>query len=197
VTARDSAGCLWYYNRQFAYGKPYATRVKVGSGWNIYNQLTGAGDVNRDGRMDLVARDASGALWLYKGTGSTSSTRFAPRVKVGGGWGIYNQLTSGTDLNDDGRPDLLARDASGVLWLYKGTGSATAPYATRVKIGTGWQIYNQLSLTGDLTDDGRADLVARDSAGTLWMYSGTGKATAPFTARARVGGGWNTYNALI
>ncbi|MFC4606865.1 FG-GAP repeat domain-containing protein [Streptomyces maoxianensis] len=197
LVARDGAGYLWYYDRQFDYAKPYATRVKVGGGWNIYNQLTGAGDVNRDGRMDLVARDASGTLWLYKGTGSTNSARFAPRVKIGGGWNIYNQVTSGADLNDDGRPDLVARDASGVLWLYKGTGSATAPYATRAKIGPGWQIYNQLSLTGDLTGDGKADATARDASGVLWLYKGTGGPTAPFATRTKIGGGWNTYTAVL
>ncbi|MFI8186554.1 FG-GAP repeat domain-containing protein [Actinacidiphila glaucinigra] len=102
---------------------------------------SGAGDVNRDSRMDLVARDASGVLWLYKGTGSA---RFASRVKIGSGWGIYNQLAAGADLNDDGKPDLVARDASGVLWLYKGTGAATAPFAKRSKIGGGWNIYNTI-----------------------------------------------------
>ncbi|MYX38059.1 hypothetical protein GTY85_32465 [Streptomyces sp. SID8377] len=195
IVARDSAGYLWYYDRQFAHG--YATRVKVGSGWNIYNQLAGAGDVNRDSRMDLVARDASGVLWVYKGTGSTSSARFSSRVKIGSGWGIYNQLAAGADLNDDGKPDLVARDASGVLWLYKGTGSATAPYATRVKVGTGWKIYNQLSLAGDLTNDGKTDAVARDTSGVLWLYKGTGSATAPFAKRSKIGGGWNIYNTIL
>ncbi|MFF8841590.1 FG-GAP repeat domain-containing protein [Streptomyces sp. NPDC015127] len=198
LVARDSAGYLWYYDRQFVYGKPYTTRVKVGGGWNVYNQLTGAGDVDRDGRMDLLARDASGALWLYKGTSSsTGSARFASRIKVGGGWQIYNQVTAGADLNDDGRPDLLARDASGVLWLYRGTGSSTAPYASRVKVGTGWQVYNQLSLTGDLTDDGKADAIARDASGVLWLYKGTGSTTAPFATRTKIGGGWNVYNAVL
>ncbi|MEV4334141.1 VCBS repeat-containing protein [Streptomyces sp. NPDC049597] len=197
LVARDSTGYLWYYDRQFGHGKPYATRVKVGGGWNIYNQLTGAGDVNRDGRMDVVARDATGALWLYKGTGGAGSARFATRTKIGGGWQIYNQLTAGADLNGDGRPDLLARDTSGVLWLYKGTGSATAPYTTRVKAGSGWNIYSRLSLTGDLTDDGKADAVARDTSGVLWLYKGTGSATAPFAVRTGIGSGWNIYNAVL
>ncbi|MBT2368878.1 VCBS repeat-containing protein [Streptomyces sp. ISL-10] len=144
LVARDSVGNLWYYDRQFAYGKPYATRAKVG-----------------------------------------------------GGWQIYNQLTAGADLNGDGRPDLLARDTSGVLWLYKGTGSATAPYATRVKVGAGWQIYNQLSLTGDLTDDGKADAIARDTSGVLWLYKGTGSTTAPFTTRTKIGSGWSIYNSVL
>ncbi|MFE5940323.1 hypothetical protein ACFQ69_33750 [Streptomyces sp. NPDC056470] len=96
LVARDASGTLWYYDRQFVYSKPYAARVKVGTGWNIYNQITGAGDVNRDGFMDLLARDKAGVLWQYQGTGTlTSSARFKTRTNIGGGWGIYNQLAGG------------------------------------------------------------------------------------------------------
>lgn len=198
LVARDRSGYLWYYERQFdRYGEPYAARVKVGGGWNVYDRLTGAGDVDHDGRMDLVARDASGTLWLYKGTGSTGAARFAPRVRIGGGWEIYRQFASGADLSGDGRPDLVARDASGVLWMYRGTGKAAVPYAKRVRIGPGWQVYDQLSLTGDLTGDGKADATARDASGVLWLYEGTGSPTAPFASRSRIGGGWNTYNTLL
>ncbi|MEU7116655.1 VCBS repeat-containing protein [Streptomyces sp. NPDC046182] len=204
VVGRDASGTLWYYDRQFGGGsdtyseEPYALRVRVGSGWNIYNQLTGAGDVNRDGFMDLLARDKTGVLWLYQGTGNlTSGARFKTRVTVGGGWAIYNQVAAGDDVTGDGKADLLARDASGTLWLYKGTGKATTPYTARTRVGGGWNAYNQLVVTGDLTDDGKADAVARDTTGVLWLYKGTGNATTPFTTRTKIGGGWNTYNRLF
>ena len=45
-------------------------------------------------------------------------------------------------MTGDGRADLVARDASGVLWLYRGTANATSPFATRTKIGPGWNTYN-------------------------------------------------------
>ncbi|MFI1091881.1 FG-GAP repeat domain-containing protein [Streptomyces sp. NPDC020917] len=100
-------------------------------------------------------------------------------------------------MTGDGRADLVARDGSGVLWLYRGTGSAAAPFAARVRIGGGWNMFSALAGTGDVTGDGRADLVARDASGVLWLYHGTGSAAAPFAARVRIGAGWNTYNALI
>ncbi|MFJ2407518.1 FG-GAP-like repeat-containing protein, partial [Streptomyces xanthochromogenes] len=59
-------------------------------------------------------------------------------------WQIYNTLVGFGDLTGDGRADLLARDASGGLWLYRGTGNPAAPFATRVQVGTNWQIYNTL-----------------------------------------------------
>jgi hypothetical protein len=39
---------------------------------------------------------------------------------------------------------VLARDAAGVLWLFKGTGNPAAPYAWPTKAGTGWKIYNTM-----------------------------------------------------
>ncbi|MET7760130.1 VCBS repeat-containing protein [Streptomyces sp. NPDC005389] len=197
LVARDASGTLWYYDRQIVSQKPYAARVKVGSGWNAYDQLAGAGDVDRDGYVDLLARDKAGVLWLYKGTGSFTGARFKTRVRIGGGWGAYGRLAGGSDVTGDGRADLLARDAAGVLWLYKGTGSGTAPFAGRARVGAGWNAYDQIVVAGDLTDDGKTDTVARDAAGVLWLYKGTGSATAPFAARTRVGAGWNTYNRVF
>ncbi|MFF5638706.1 FG-GAP repeat domain-containing protein [Streptomyces sp. NPDC012825] len=198
LVARDASGTLWYYDRQFVNAKPYAPRIRIGSGWNAYDRLTGAGDLGGDKLVDLVARDKSGALWVYEGTGNlTGGARFKARMRVGGGWQGYDRLAGGADLSGDGRADLLARDRAGVLWLYKGTGKATTPYTARVPVGKGWQEYDQLIAVGDLTNDGHADAVARDKTGSLWLYKGTGKATAPFTARTRIGGGWNTYNLLF
>ncbi|MGW0117705.1 FG-GAP repeat domain-containing protein [Streptomyces sp. NPDC003327] len=189
VIARDGAGALWYYRTTGDAWSPFTARVKAGTGWGIYNALTGVSDVTGDRRADLVARDGSGVLWLYKGTGSTTAPLSA-RTRIGAGWQAYNQLTGAGDLTGDGRADLVARDGSGVLWLYKGTGSATAPFAARVKIGTGWGAYPVVSAPGDLTDDGRADLIARDGAGVFWLYKGTGSTTAPYSGRIRVGTGW-------
>ncbi|MCZ0980723.1 VCBS repeat-containing protein [Streptomyces diastatochromogenes] len=197
VVARDASGTLWYYDRQLVDQKSFAPRVKVGGGWNVYDRIDGAGDLDRDGYMDLLARDKTGVLWLYKGTGSFTGARFKTRVKAGAGWGAYDRLAGGADLTGDGRADLLARDKAGVLWLYRGTGSGTTPYATRTKVGGGWGAYDQLVVAGDLTDDGKADAVARDRAGILWLYRGTGNAGAPFATRTKVGGGWSAYDRLF
>ncbi|MFI2437298.1 N-acetylmuramoyl-L-alanine amidase [Streptomyces sp. NPDC018693] len=196
MVARDTGGVLWYYKASGNPSAPFAPRVRVGGGWSIYNTFTGARDLDRDGRPDLIARDGGGVLWFYKGTGSTTAP-FAPRTRIGAGWNIYNALTDTGDLTGDGKADLIARDGSGVLWLYKGTGSATAPFAPRTRIGAGWNIYSLLRGPSDLDRDGRPDLIARDKDGVLWFYKGTGSATAPFAPRTRVGAGWNIYNMVI
>ncbi|MFJ5552943.1 FG-GAP repeat domain-containing protein [Streptomyces sp. NPDC093225] len=196
LVARDASGTLWYYQRQFNFQPPYKARTKVGTGWNTYTTITGAGDLDGDKKSDLLARDKTGVLWLYKGTGKTTAP-FATRTRIGGGWGTYNMLAGSADLTGDGKPDLLARDGSGALWLHKGTGKASAPFAARTKVGGGWQGYNTLSVVGDVTDNGKADLVARDKAGVLWLYKGSGQSSAPFAARTKIGTGWQMYNSIV
>ncbi|MBT2525386.1 VCBS repeat-containing protein [Streptomyces sp. ISL-99] len=195
VLARDVSGVLW---RDDLFDWPSgsqvttAKRTKVGTGWQIYNQIEAAGNLAGVPAGDLVARDTSGTLWMYLGKGDGP---FATRVKVGSGWQIYNKITGGSDLNGDKRPDLLATDTSGVLWLYKGTGSSSAPFATRVKVGSGWQIYNQITAVGNIAGSTAGDLVARDTSGVLWLYQGNG--TGNFTARVKVGSGWNRFSHLV
>ncbi|MFE7803404.1 FG-GAP repeat domain-containing protein [Streptomyces sp. NPDC057430] len=195
VLVRDTAGRLWrtdtHYDATNKQLRP-AEQTLVGSGWNMFNQIEAAGNIAGGQAGDLVARDTTGVLYHYLGKGDGT---FTARTKIGGGWQIYNKIAAGSDLNGDGRPDLLATDNAGVLWYYKGTGSASAPYASRVKIGGGWQIYNQLTAVGNIAGGAAGDLVARDTSGVLWLYQGRGDGT--FAPRTRIGGGWNAYTHLV
>jgi hypothetical protein len=195
AVGRDKAGVLWFHPVS-GDGGIYKGRLKVGAGWNMYNSVVGGGDLTGDGKADLLARETGGVLYVYPGTG-TASKPFGGRVKVGAGWNAFNSLAGGADLTGDRKPDLLAREANGKLWLYPGTGVASRPFGARVQVGTGWHVYNSVVVPGDLDSDGRADFVARDAAGVLWFYKGTGAAAAPYAARVKVGGGWQRYNLLF
>ena len=48
---------------------------------------------------------------------------------------------------------------------------------------------------GDLNSDRKADVLARDSGGTLWVYPGNGR--GGWLPRVRVGGGWNGMTAVV
>lgn len=164
---------------------------EIGGGWGKYNVLLSPGDLSGSKQSDLLTRDTSGVLWLHL---AKSDGSFSSRTKVGPGWGQYTQLAGQHDLSGDGRADIVARDGSGVLWLYRGNGDAAKPFAKRSKIGSGWNAYNHLVSTGDVDGDGRSDLLARDKTGALWLYKGTGKTSAPFKAKTKIGNaGWNQY----
>jgi hypothetical protein len=137
----DSAGVMWIYP-----GKgngTFASRVKVGSGWNQYNSVRGKGDFNGDGKTDLIARSKSGGyLYLYKGTGKAGSGAFSARVKVRT-WDGYNAFDAPGDVTGDGKADFLARTPGGTLYLYAGTGKGTSEiFATRKSVGTDFKQYD-------------------------------------------------------
>ncbi|MEU8624017.1 N-acetylmuramoyl-L-alanine amidase [Streptomyces sp. NPDC048669] len=196
ITARDKDGVLWYYRGSGNPDKPYLARLKVGSGWNQYDGIWGMRDLDGDGKADMIARNGSGVIYFYKGTGDPAKP-FAPKAQIGTGWQIYDALVSTGDLNGDGKADFVARDKSGVLWIYTGTGNATAPYAKRVQIGSGWGAYKLMLGPSDLDRDGIGDLVGVNGSGVLWYYKGTGNAAKPFATKAQVGTGWQIYDTLF
>ncbi|MCT4357238.1 VCBS repeat-containing protein [Streptomyces sp. Je 1-79] len=150
-------------------------------------------DFDNDGLADLLGRDASGALWR------DSAKDGQPRSRIGGGWQIYDKIETVGDIA--GRtgpgftPELLARDKSGVLWLYEGR--VYGGFGERLRVGAGWQTYATITGGSDLTGDGRPDVVAVDRAGALWLYRSTGDTFRPFEPRKRIGTGWNTYNQVV
>ncbi|MFF2774925.1 FG-GAP repeat domain-containing protein [Streptomyces sp. NPDC058052] len=164
----------------------------IGSGWGVYDALVGPGDLSGDGKGDLLARDRSGVLYLYRGNGH--ATAFASRVRVGDGWSAYDKLVGAGDYTGDGRADLLARSKAGDLYLYAGTGTASAPFKGRVKIGGGWGGYKHITAPGDLNADGKADLLAVTGGGTLYRYTNT--APGKFAPRKQLATGFGVYNTF-
>ncbi|MGV9938383.1 trypsin-like serine protease [Streptomyces sp. NPDC003401] len=171
----------------------WATKL-VGDNWKTRLSVVAPGDVTGDRLPDLVSVDSAGVLWVYPGKGNGS---FASRVKAGVGWNSFNAVRGHGDFNGDGLADLIARKKTGgAVYLYKGRGNGT--FAAGVKVAT-WSTttYNALVTVGDVNGDGRADLLARTPAGTLYLYRGTGSnGSAVFSARLSLGTTFKQYDIL-
>ncbi|KQX53734.1 MULTISPECIES: N-acetylmuramoyl-L-alanine amidase [unclassified Streptomyces] len=195
LLARDTAGVLWQYQGTGNVTTPYLTRYRISAGWNTYDTVTPMTALRADGTGDIMARDTTGIMWYFPGSGNASMP-FKSRIKVSAGWQIYDRMVGVRDLTGDGKADLLAREKSGVLWLFKGTGTPSTPFAPRVKVSAGWTIYNELVGTGDLTGDGKPDVLARDTSGGMWLFKGTGTSTL-FQPRVKISNGWQTYVSMV
>ncbi|WP_330331876.1 VCBS repeat-containing protein [Streptomyces sp. NBC_00536] len=156
-----------------------------------------AADFSGDGKQDLVGVEAgSGKLWLYPGNGVGG---LGDRVQIGAGWGAMSELTA-ADYTGDGKPDLLAvENATGNLYVYPGTGAASGlgTLGDRTQIGSGWGGMRELTAL-DVNKDGKADLLAIDTAGALWTYPGTGSLNGGNTlgSRVQIGAGWSAMTEL-
>ncbi|MFD5109328.1 FG-GAP repeat domain-containing protein [Streptomyces cinereoruber] len=149
-------------------------------------------DFSGDGKGDLLALAPNGTLTVRTGTGTGGLGTGASAA----GWPTTSTVVPFGDLSGDRCNDLLVRDASGVLTRHDGAcGKAFAPSGTKLALGGGWQSFDIITAPGDLTGDGRTDLLARTPAGDLFLYpdNGTGK----FGTRTRIGGGWQMFNTVV
>ncbi|GIE25255.1 hypothetical protein Ahu01nite_083570 [Winogradskya humida] len=189
IVARDTSGRLWLYPGQSKRGYSSAARVQIGNGWNGYT-VAGIADWDRDGSQDIVARDGSGLVWLYPGQ-SKRGYSSAARVQIGNGWSPFT-FAGIEDWDSDGHQDIVARDGSGRLWLYPGQSRRGYSAATPVQIGNGWGPY-VFADVADWDADHHPDVVARDSAGLVWLYPGQSKRGYSSAPRVQIGNGWNPY----
>ena len=132
-----------------------------------YTWLTAAGDFNKDGNADLVARDARKRLVLLAGTGKAT---FRSPVVIAATWNYHRPYGVG-DFDQDGRPDLVANSQAGTLRLFPGR---------RTSLGTPRVLPVSMTgvdavLGGDFTADKLPDLVLRHGdTGTIEVLPGTG-----------------------
>ncbi|ANZ20181.1 FG-GAP repeat domain-containing protein [Streptomyces noursei ATCC 11455] len=93
IVARDASGVLWLYQGTGDPDAPFAARTKIGSGWNAYDALVATGDMDLDGKADLIARQPNGDLFFYKGTGNAAAP-FEPKRNIGYGYQNYRVMFS-------------------------------------------------------------------------------------------------------
>ncbi|MFI9720003.1 FG-GAP repeat domain-containing protein [Streptomyces sp. NPDC052396] len=166
---------------------------------HFYDTILSPGALGGARTTSLLAfSHRTGRLEMYTVKENGTFTNGGVLVGSGKEWGQYDQIAGRGDLTGDGRTDVVARDRNGVLWLYKGTGDARKPFAARVKVGGGWGKYTRIFSNGDLNGDGHSDLLAIDGKGALWLYPGTGRASAPFKSPVKIGNsGWNQYRLVF
>lgn len=191
LLARDSNGIMWMYPGNGRGG--WLSRVQVGQGWNAMTAITAIGDFNLDGNPDILASTAWGYFRLYPGTGTGG---WLPPREIDHWWGSAADTYVGPgDFNRDGFQDVISRDAQGTLVLRLGYEGADIQSWNSATIGWGWNAMTAIATPGDFNGDGNVDLLARDSAGTLWLYPGNGK--QGWLPRVQAGSGWNVMNAII
>lgn len=171
VARADSTGDLWLYPGEAKRGHSNQPRVRIGVSWNGFT-FAGLADYDRDGKQDVITRDADGVLWLYPGEGKRAPIT-QQRVQLGWGWSSFT-YAGVIDRTGDGAPDTLAYTPDGVLWLYPGSGRREGYSGSpgRHEIGSGW-VDATARTVPDFNDDGAVDIIGQVPWSSDWyVYPG-------------------------
>jgi hypothetical protein len=144
------------------------------------------GDVNGDGKADIVGRVASsGDWWVAISNGTSFASALWLTWTPAAGWvDVFV-----TDMNGDGRSDVIGRNSANGQWnvgLSTGSSFSNSVWAT-------WATFvNWVDVrVGDVNGDGKSDVAGRvQSNGQWWVATSTGTALN----NANV---WTTWAAAV
>ncbi|WP_308295119.1 VCBS repeat-containing protein [Streptomyces sp. NK08204] len=159
--------------------------------------LPRARDYGDDRRADVLGLSGS-TLTRYDGDGAGHLAAGSVHSgAVTADWPSGTRFTGFGDLNGDRLNDVLAVLPTGEARMYETpAGRLPAPTSPYKKTGSDWRGYDVLTAPGDLTGDGRTDLLARSAAtGDIYLYAGGG--SAGFAARVKIRSAWKGYTRVI
>jgi hypothetical protein len=137
--------------------------------WSGYSATLGTGDLNGDGRADLVVRKGD-SLLLVPGTGRVAlgTPTALPRT-----WGGYDLVAGMGDVTNDGLPDLVARVArTRLTYVYPGDGKGGL--GTRFGPFDQFQDVDFLAGAGPVAGTTYNDLVGRAANGRMVLFANRG-----------------------
>jgi hypothetical protein len=169
-------------------GYSYAAQGQKQWGNQSLGDVPMVGDVDGDGRADLMVWRASTGTWFWLTSGSGYDYATAG-LKQWGNQSLGDVPLLG-DFDGDGRDDLAVWRGSSGTWFWL-TSSSGYSYNTAGIAQWGNQSLGDVPLVGDLDGDGATDLVIwRKSTGTwYWLSSSTG-----FSQAAAHGLQWGNQN---
>ncbi len=125
-------------------------------------------DFNGDGTGDVLWRDNTGLVALWRFVPGSGAVSYAGIDTVGPSWHIQGAA----DFDGDGSADVLWRNDSGFVALWQSTPSGRYSYVGLGQVGLNWHV----QAMGDFNGDGKADVLWRDDNGLTaeWRSSPQG-----------------------
>ena len=181
----DGTLAVWYMNGTSQVGTALINPNNPGDrNWRV----VAVGDLNRDGKVDIIFQHTDGtlAVWYMNGISLSSGALFNPSKPGDRNWKVV-----GTgDFNSDGNLDLIFQHTDGTLaaWLLDGIKLTQGSLFTPSNPGDHWKVV----AIADLNSDGKPDLLFQHTDTTLavWFMDGVKLNSAQVLSPSRSGGTW-------
>ncbi len=192
---RDSAGGLFQYKSD-GEGNFVGSAIKIGSGWNMFNDIVVTNNWMGDGMPNLMGRKSNGELWIYTSNGA-GGWKNPSGTKIGTGWGMFNTILTPGSWMGNGYQTLLGRKPDGTLWMYNSNGSGGWSNPAGTKIGSGWSMFKVFMSPGDWNGDDMIDLVGVKPDGTVRLYTTNGKGAWIDGSGRVIDIDWDLFNSVF
>jgi hypothetical protein len=128
---------IWFMDGATLVSDTLMNPQQIGGGkWKI----VGAGDMNGDGKNDLIWQHADGwlSVWYMNGATMVDAVYLNPKFIAGSDWKIKGVI----DINGDGKVDLIWQHTDGSLsaWLMNGVSLVDAVYFNPSKVNPIWSV---------------------------------------------------------
>ncbi len=146
-------------------------------GWDGTKHLRIMGDLNGDGRADIIGfGDAGVYAAMSNGDGTFAAATFiVAAMGYNDGWRIENHPRFAADVTGDGKADLVGFGDDGVWVSVTGNGGARL-VLDGFSYNQGWRVPLHPRYLADLNGDGKADIIGFGDAG-VWIALSNGDGT--------------------
>jgi hypothetical protein len=143
----------------------------------VFYVTIAAGDVDGDGKPDLVTTGLSNEVYVFHGNGDGT---FADPTAFGVGDGDWPHGIAIADLDGDGKPDIVtANNTTSDISVLLGDGTGSFPTATNFAVGS----FPVAMRIADVTGDGKLDVVTAN-AGSFDITVAAGDGNGGFARAA-------------
>ncbi|MGQ0828457.1 MAG: LamG-like jellyroll fold domain-containing protein [Bacteroidota bacterium] len=138
-----------------------------------YSDLAVA-DFDGDGKVDVALNNyynSAASIVVYRNTSSVAAVSFASLLEFPGNTSVMITDIAATDLDKDGKPDIIVSYANNTVSYYRNissTGNINFSSKTDILIG-GTSVINTIA-TGDLDGDGKTDVALACGTGNNITY---------------------------